>query len=149
MPKKTKKAVTEDTSTDQPRRLFRMDTEVFQSIWIENLKAGKGWQSFCVALFDRFTRITEPNGQSNIDDLDAEFGKGAYKKWDKPKMYKFMNDRAYQKCTTMKKRIEASAAAAGDTDFRVSFPDGWDTRNGEPNTWTPKKGYEAFGKVSK
>jgi len=130
----------EDTETTT-RTFFRMDTRVFTKIWLGHLKDGKDWTSFCVTCFERFTDLSDSNGQSNVDHLLADGGE-APEFYDAEARYLFMNDRCYQKCRTLKRAMEEEA----EDGFKVMLPKGVGDRNGPAKRWQASDGLSEFRK---
>ena len=147
MPKKKKKTTKKTTSNEAPRLMFKMNTKSFEAIWLDHVSEGKDWRAFCLMCFDHFTNSAHEDGAANVTTIKSIFGNYRHGSSTADFKYDFINDRAYQKCQTLKRAIEAAAKAKGMTDFTVSLPADADKRNGSPNTWSADVALDKFRKA--
>ena len=98
---------------------FRMDTEVFVTIWRNHIAHPKAddWKAFVLNCFERFTEE-----KYNVDSL-AEKDE-AWTDWDDDKRYVFLSERCYSKCMTIKGKLSR------DKNIEVDLPDGYLSRAG-------------------
>ena len=105
---------------DKVRR-FTMDTASFVTVWRNHINKPESneWRKFVLACFDRFTGGQEYRNKETLKQEDND-----WQKWDDDDKYKYLSDRCYSKCITIKRRMKE------EQDYDVTLQSGYLTRNG-------------------